>query len=189
MTRMGTTYLRPARVRTCLPSRIEGTAVPIHWPSGNLSGERKPRRTMALAFVQNSNYAYYSSPMTTAQSLIIPGRKHLARRCGLEPQTGPGCVPVPAQSPYAVDATALATVRPVSTRAVKRLLGPTAAPPCADCGPRVGGTTCRSPCCLWRRLFLRVGVGLAALYTRAPVPVRPPVPMTTIDPGAPARVR
>jgi hypothetical protein len=104
-----------------------------------------PGGTMALAFVQNSNYAYYPRQLTTAQTLAYSGGPSTWPKAAVdcEPQNAPGLVPVPGAEPRPVDATGnyygapLVFDRPV--KAVFSADGSTAY--VLNCGPECGGTT------------------------------------------------
>lgn len=103
-----------------------------------------PGGTMALAFVQNSNYAYYpiklSAAQTTSYSGGPPTWPNAAVDC--EPQNAPGWCLIQAQSPDHKDATGsyygapLVFDRPV--KAVFSTDGGTAY--VLNCGPECGGT-------------------------------------------------
>ena len=104
-----------------------------------------PGGTMALAFVQNSNYAYYPRELTTAQSLSYSGGPSTWPKAAVdcEPQNAPGWCLFQVQSPDAVDNTGnfygapLVFDRPV--KAVFSADGSTAY--VLNCGPECGGTT------------------------------------------------
>ncbi|MGA3009304.1 MAG: hypothetical protein ABSD72_03490 [Terracidiphilus sp.] len=103
-----------------------------------------PGGSVALAFVQNSNYVYYPVKLTSAQTQAYsggPGRwPKAAQDC--EPQAAPGWCLIQAQSPDHVDATnnyygaPLSFDRPV--KAVFSADGSTAY--ILNCGPECGGT-------------------------------------------------
>ena len=101
--------------------------------------------TVALAFVQNSNYVYYPRQLTTAQSLAFSGGPTSWPKAAVdcEPQNAPTWCLFQAQSPDNIDATGnyygapLTFDRPV--KAVFSADGSTAY--ILSCGPECGGTT------------------------------------------------
>ena len=104
-----------------------------------------PGGTMALAFVQNSNYIYYPRQLSAAQTIAYSGGASTWPKAAVdcEPQNGPLWCLFQAQSPDATDATGnsygapLAFDRPV--KAVFSSDGGTAY--VLNCGPECGGTT------------------------------------------------
>jgi len=104
-----------------------------------------PGGTMALAFVQNSNYAYYPRELTTSQTLAYSGGPSTWPKAAVdcEPQNAPGWCLFQAQSPDQLDATGnfygapLVFDRPI--KAVFSADGSTAY--VLNCGPECGGTT------------------------------------------------
>lgn len=104
-----------------------------------------PGGSMALAFVQNSNYIYYPRQLTAAQTVAYSGGSGTWPKAAVdcEPQNGPLWCLFQAQSPDAVDATGNAYGTPLSfdrpTKAVFSEDGGTAY--ILNCGPECGGTT------------------------------------------------
>lgn len=101
--------------------------------------------TVALGFVQNSNYIYYPRQLTTAQSLSYSGGVTTWPKAAVdcEPQNAPTWCLFQAQSPDAVDATGNYYGAPLTfDRPIKALFsadGSTAY--ILNCGPECGGTT------------------------------------------------
>jgi hypothetical protein len=120
-----------------------GSSYPLSLP-GVYRVSVTPGGTMALAFVQNSNYAYYPRQLTTAQTLSYSGGPSTWPKAAVdcEPQNAPGWCLFQAQSPDQVDATGnfygapLVFDRPV--KAVFSADGSTAY--VLNCGPECGGT-------------------------------------------------
>ena len=102
-----------------------------------------PGGSMALAFVQNSNYAYYPRQLNTAQSFAYSGGPSTWPKAAVdcEPQTGPAFCLFQVQSPDAIDPTGNYYGAPlVFDRPVKALFsndGSTAY--VLSCGPECGG--------------------------------------------------
>lgn len=108
-----------------------------------------PGGTMAMAFVQNSNYAYYPQQLSTAQSLAYSGGSSTWPKAAVdcEPQNAPGWCLFQAQSPdnsYVDNAgvtqyygAPLTFDRPV--KAVFSVDGSSAY--VLNCGPECGGTS------------------------------------------------
>jgi hypothetical protein len=104
-----------------------------------------PGGTMALAFVQNSNYVYYPRQLTSAQTIAFSGGPSSWPKAAVdcEPYNEPGWCLFQAQSPDHTDATGnyygapLTFDRPV--KAVFSADGGTAY--ILNCGPECGGTT------------------------------------------------
>ena len=103
-----------------------------------------PGGSMALAFVRNSNYAYYPRQLTASQSLSYSGGPATWPKAAVdcEPQNAPGFCLFQVQSPDQVDSTGnyygapLVFDRPV--KAVFSADGGTAY--ILNCGPECGGT-------------------------------------------------
>ena len=103
-----------------------------------------PGGSVALAFVQNSNYAYYPRQLTAAQSLSYSGGPSTWPKAAVdcEPQNAPAWCLFQMQSPDHVDATGnyygapLVFDRPV--KAVFSADGSTAY--ILNCGPECGGS-------------------------------------------------
>jgi uncharacterized membrane protein len=104
-----------------------------------------PGGSMALAFVQNSNYAYYPRALTAAQSIAYSGGHTTWPMAAVdcEPQNAPTWCLFQVQSPDHVDATGNYYGAPLSfDRPVKAVFsadGSTAY--VLNCGPECGGTT------------------------------------------------
>jgi hypothetical protein len=104
-----------------------------------------PGGTVAMAFVQNSNYAYYPIKLTNAQTLAYSGGPSTWPKAAFdcEPQNAPGWCLFQAQSSQSTDATGtyygppLAFDRPV--KAVFSVDGSTAY--VLNCGVECGGST------------------------------------------------
>jgi hypothetical protein len=103
-----------------------------------------PGGSVALAFVQNSNYAYYPRELTTAQSLAYAGGPSTWPKAAVdcEPQNAPAWCLFQAESPDHIDSTGnyygapLTFDRPV--KAVFSADGSTAY--ILSCGPECGGS-------------------------------------------------
>jgi len=120
-----------------------GSSYPLSVP-GAYRVSVNPGGSMALAFVENSNYAYYPRQLTTAQSIAYSGGPSTWPKAAVdcEPQNSPGWCMFQAQSPDQVDATGnyygapLVFDRP--RKAVFSADGSTAY--VLNCGPECGGT-------------------------------------------------
>ena len=103
-----------------------------------------PGGSVALAFVQNSNYVYYPLKLTAAQTTSYSGGPSTWPRAAVdcEPQNAPGYCLLQAQSPDNVDATGIHYGAPlVFDRPVKAVFsadGGTAY--ILNCGPECGGS-------------------------------------------------
>ncbi len=125
-------------------NQSNGSSYPLSLP-GVYRVSVNPGGTMALAFVENSNYAYYPRELTAAQSLSYSGGPGTWPKAAVdcEPQNAPGWCLFQAQSPDQVDATGnfygapLVFDRPI--KAVFSADGSTAY--VLNCGPECGGTT------------------------------------------------
>jgi hypothetical protein len=123
-------------------NRANGSSYPLSLP-GVYRVSVNPGGTMAIAFVQNSNYAYYPRQLTASQSLAYSGGPATWPKAAVdcEPQNAPGWCLFQAQSPDLVDATGnyygapLVFDRP--TKAVFSADGSTAY--VLNCGPECGG--------------------------------------------------
>jgi hypothetical protein len=120
-----------------------GASYPLSLP-GVYRVSVNPGGSMAMAFVQNSNYAYYPVKLSSAQSLSYSGGVTTWPKAAVDcvPQNAPGWCLFQAQSPDNIDATGnyygapLTFDRPV--KAVFSTDGGTAY--VLNCGPECGGT-------------------------------------------------
>jgi hypothetical protein len=124
-------------------NQTTGASVPLSLP-GIYRVSTNPGGSTALAFVQNSNYAYYPRQLTGAQTIAFSGGPATWPRAAIdcEPQNAPLWCLFQAQSPDNVDSTgnaygaALSFDRPV--KAVFSADGATAY--ILNCGPECGGS-------------------------------------------------
>jgi hypothetical protein len=122
--------------------RTNGSSYPFSLP-GVYRVSVNPGGSVALAFVQNSNYVYYPRKLTTAQGIAFSGGSNTWPKAAVdcEPQNAPGWCLFQAQSPDSVDATGnyygapLVFDRPI--KAVFSIDGGTAY--VLSCGPECGG--------------------------------------------------
>lgn len=122
---------------------VTGTSYPLGLP-GVYRVSVNPGGTMVLAFVRNSNFAYYPRQLTSAQTISYSGGPGHWPKAAVdcEPQNAPGWCLFQVQSPDAQDATGnyygapLVFDRP--TKAVFSSDGGTAY--VLNCGPECGGT-------------------------------------------------
>ena len=125
-------------------NRVIGGSYPLGLP-GVYRVSVNPGGSVALAFVENSNYAYYPRELTSAQSLNYSGGPTTWPKAAVdcEPQNAPVWCLFQMQSPDNVDATGnhygapLTFDRPV--KAVFSADGSTAY--ILSCGPECGGVT------------------------------------------------
>jgi hypothetical protein len=123
---------------------VAGSSYPLSLP-GIYRVSVNPGGSMALAFVQNSNYVYYPVKLSSAQTTNYSGGPatwpKAAQDC--EPQNAPVWCVFQAQSPDHVDSTGTAYGAPlVFDRPVKAVFstdGGTAY--VLNCGPECGGST------------------------------------------------
>jgi hypothetical protein len=123
-------------------NRTLGSAYSLSLP-GVYRVSVNPGGSVALAFVQNSNYVYYPRELTSAQTIAFSGGPTTWPRAAVdcEPQNAPAWCMFQAQSPDKLDATGnyygapLAFDRPV--KAVFSADGSTAY--ILSCGPECGG--------------------------------------------------
>ncbi len=124
-------------------NQAKGGSYPLGLP-GVYRVSVNPGGSVALAFVQNSNYVYYPLQLTAAQSVAYSGGAATWPKAAMdcEPQNAPGWCLFQMQSPDHIDATGnyygapLAFDRPV--KAVFSSDGSTAY--ILSCGPECGGT-------------------------------------------------
>jgi hypothetical protein len=122
--------------------QTKSTSYPLSLP-GIYRVSVSPAGTAVLAFVQNSNYAYYPRQLTSAQTLAFSGGPSSWPKAAVdcEPQAAPVWCMFQVQSPDAVDATGnyygtpLVFDRPI--KAVFSADGSTAY--VLNCGPECGG--------------------------------------------------
>ena len=125
-------------------NRATAASYPFNLP-GVYRVSMNPGGSMALAFVQNSNYVYYPRQLTSAQTISFSGvpSSWPTAAVDCEPYNQPGWCLFQAQSPDHTDATGnyygapLTFDRPV--KAVFSADGGTAY--ILNCGPECGGTT------------------------------------------------
>jgi hypothetical protein len=124
--------------------RTTGASYPLNLP-GVYRVSVNPGGSVALVFVQNSNYVYYPQQLTATQTISYSGGPSTWPKAAVdcEPQNAPAWCLFQAQSPDNVDATGtpygapLAFDRPV--KAVFSADGGTAY--VLNCGPECGGST------------------------------------------------
>lgn len=131
-----------SRVLTVV-DRTNGGSYPLNLPgvyrvSVNSGG------SVALAFVQNSNYVYYPRKLTAAQTLAYSGGSGSWPKAAVdcEPQNAPGWCLFQAQSPDNLDATGNYYGAPlVFDRPVKAVFSPDGGTAyLLNCGPECGGS-------------------------------------------------
>jgi hypothetical protein len=127
-----------------LVNQASGTAISLGLP-GVYRVSVNPGGSIALAFVQNSNYLYYPIQLTAAQTIAYSGGSSTWPKAAVdcEPQNAPVWCLFQAQSPDATDTTGHAYGAPlVFDRPIKAVFsedGGTAY--VLNCGPECGGTT------------------------------------------------
>jgi hypothetical protein len=103
-----------------------------------------PGGSVALAFVENSNYVYYPRKLTAAQTLTYSGGQTTWPKAAIdcEPRTAPAWCLFQAQSPDNVDATGNYYGTPLQfDRPIKAVFSPDGATAyILNCGPECGGT-------------------------------------------------
>jgi hypothetical protein len=121
-------------------NRSNGSSYPLSLP-GVYRVSVNPGGSVALAFVQNSNYIYYPRQLTAAQTLAYSGGPTTwpmgAVDC--EPQTGPGWCLFQALDPSSTPAHIVPLTFDHPVKAVFSADGGTAY--ILSCGPECGGTT------------------------------------------------
>jgi len=124
--------------------RVGGGSYPFSLP-GVYRTSVNPGGSAALAFVQNSNYAYYPRKLTSAQTVSYSGGPATWPRAAIdcEPQNAPGWCLFQAQSPDNVDATGNYYGAPLTfDRPVKAVFSADGSKAYVlSCGPECGGTT------------------------------------------------
>jgi hypothetical protein len=122
--------------------RVGGSSYPLSLP-GVYRTSVNPGGSVALAFVENSNYVYYPRKLTSAQTIAFSGGPSTWPTAAVdcEPQNAPGWCMFQAQSPDHVDSTGNAYGAPLvfdrPTKAVFSADGSTAY--VLNCGPECGG--------------------------------------------------
>lgn len=131
-----------AHVLTIL-NQSTGTSVSLGLP-GVYRVSVNPGGTMALAFVENSNYVYYPRQLTAAQTIAYSGGSGTWPKAAVdcEPQNAPLWCLFQAQSPDSVDATGNSYGAPLTfDRPVKAVFsGDGGTAYVLNCGPECGGT-------------------------------------------------
>jgi len=119
-----------------------GTAYALGLP-GVYRVSVNPGGTAAMAFVQNSNYAYYVRQLTASETLAYSGGSSTWPKAAMdcEPQNAPGWCLFQMQSPDAVDATGNPYGTPlVFDRPIKALFSPDGSTAYVlNCGQECGG--------------------------------------------------
>jgi hypothetical protein len=141
-----TTYViaaqQAAHVLTIV-NQSTGAVVPLGLP-GIYRVSVNPGGSMALAFVQNSNYVYYPRQLTAAQTIAYSGGSSTWPKAAVdcEPQNGPLWCLFQAQSPDATDATGNTYGAPLAfDRPIKAVFSPDGGTAYVlNCGPECGGT-------------------------------------------------
>lgn len=129
--------------------------------------------SVALAFVQNSNYVYYPRQLTAAETTNYSGGSSTWPKAAVdcEPQNAPGWCLFQAQSPDKVDSTGNYYGAPLTfdrpTKAVFSADGGTAY--VLNCGPECGGTTASLMQLPVAPLIFLLGQGSGTLPTQSTV--------------------
>ena len=186
MTRSGTYVFAASQASHVLTvaNRGNGSSYPLSLP-GVYRVSVSPGGTMALAFVQNSNYVYYPRQLTTEQSLSYSGGPSTWPKAAVdcEPQNAPGWCLFQAQSPDQLDATGNFYGAPlVFDRPVKAVFsGDGSIAYVLNCGPECGGTTASISLLPVAPLIFPQGQQSGLLPCNSAPCARPPaVPMTNI---------
>ncbi len=132
-----------ARVLTVL-ERSSGGSYPLSLP-GVYRVSVNPGGSVALAFVQNSNYVYYPRKLTSAQQIAYSAGSGSWPKAAVdcEPQSAPVYCLFQAQSPDHVDATGNYYGAPLAfDRPVKAVFSPDGGTAyILNCGPECGGSS------------------------------------------------
>jgi hypothetical protein len=125
-------------------NQASGASYPLSLP-GVYRVSTNPGGSMALAFVQNSNYVYYPVKLTAAQTTNYSGGPSTWPKAAVdcEPQNAPGFCLYQAQSPDAIDSTGNYYGQPLTfDRPIKAVFSTDGATAyILSCGPECGGTT------------------------------------------------
>ena len=131
-----------ARVLTVV-NQNDGSAYPLNLP-GVYRLSVNPGGSVALAFVQNSNYVYYPRRLTAAQTVAYSGGSSTWPKAAVdcEPLNAPGWCLFQAQSPDHVDSTGNYYGAPLTfDRPVKAVFSPDGGTAYVlNCGPECGGS-------------------------------------------------
>lgn len=122
--------------------QVAGKSIPLSLP-GVYRVSVNPGGSVALAFVQNSDYVYYPRKLTASQTLAYSGGSSTWPRAAVdcEPQNGPLWCLFQVQSPDNVDSTGNSYGAPlVFDRPVKAVFSPDGSKAyILNCGPECGG--------------------------------------------------
>jgi len=149
---------------------VSGSSYPLGLP-GIYRVSVNPGGSMALAFVENSNYVYYPVKLSAAQTTNYSGGPTTWPKAAVdcEPQNAPGYCLFQAQSPDSVDSTGTAYGAPLAfDRPVKAVFstdGGTAY--ILNCGPECGGVTASVTALPVAPMIFLVGQGSGTLPTSA----------------------
>lgn len=125
-------------------NQATGGSYPLSLP-GVYRVSVNPGGSIALAFVENSNYAYYPVKLSAAQTISYSGGSSTWPKAAIdcEPQNAPGFCLFQAQSPDSVDSTGNYYGAPlVFDRPVKAVFSPDGGTAYVlSCGPECGGST------------------------------------------------
>jgi len=131
-----------SRVLT-IANHVTGASVPLSLP-GVYRVSVNPGGTVALAFVQNSNYIYYPHQLTSAQTQAYSGGPTTWPKAAVdcEPQNAPTWCLFQAQSPDNIDSTGNYYGAPLTfDRPIKAVFSPDGSTAyILNCGPECGGT-------------------------------------------------
>ena len=149
---------------------VAGTSYPQSLP-GVYRVSVNPGGSMALAFVQNSNFAYYPIKLSSAQTTNYSGGPTTWPKAAVdcEPQNAPGWCLLQAQSPDHVDSTGTSYGAPLvfdrPVKAVFSIDGGTAY--VLNCGPECGGSKASVSTLPVAPMIFLIGQGSGALPTNA----------------------